>query len=513
MPPALGTQPTTAAGEPPGRGEPTPGPVVQVSSQRQAIALYEEIIRPDRRHPIVGLTCREGKHDPALPVDRVRERIWPTVPIYVIEPRESRTLNDLLAEGLATSDFGVYNGAVRVWWPGVDADAQPAWHPLIYDPTREYGEGALGRLAVEFTTISDSAQLAPREETALRLRSVPRPQAQPQPAGKLTPIATRKDLRRLTYELRAGRDFAIVVLTPTPDEQLTAFSPSAIHAAVDPLTRVYVLGNSDLCRRLAHSLGDDLAVHDGDARIYWPPIHGHSDPAAHPLVTAESAAKHPRPAELIVSALDLSRPLVRGRLTATTERLHQVEQRATDTLHDLREARKALAAERHRADTAQQELQAAREQLDAITAAGLDHIELELIATLDLDGRLRRLINREWLKALPGAGERDEHPLRYAFGPGFVKSARALTGIPVERVAWVSAMVACGRARAMSGVEPRALRDGRTGSGSQTVRADGARAWVCKLKPGGTSRLHYWVRADGTPELASVTHDAIGQGI
>jgi hypothetical protein len=509
-------QPAAAVAEPPGRGEPIPGPVVRVASQRQAIALYEEIIRPDRRHPIVGLTCRAGKHDPALPVDRVRERVWPTVPIYVIEPRESRTLNGLLAEGLAAGDFGAYNGAARVWWPGVDADAHPSWHPLIYDPTREYGDGALERLAVEFTMIPDSAQhLALREQTALRLRSVPRPQELPQPPiGKFTPTATRKDLRRLTSELRGGGGSVIVVLTPAPDdEQPTVFTPSAVRAAVDPLIPIYLLGNSDLCRRLAHALGDDLAVHGGDARVYWPPVRDDSDPAAHPLVAAESAAEHPHPAELIVSALDLSRPQVRGRLTATIERLHRVEQQATGTLHDLREARADLAAERRRADDARRELQVARVQLDAITASGLDHAELQLITALDLDGRLRRLINREWLKALSGATERDEHPLRYVFGPGFVKSVDGLTGIPVERIAWVSAMVACGRARAMYGVEPRALRAGRTGSGSQTVRADGARAWVCKLKPDGTSHLHYWVRADGIPELASVTHGAIGHGV
>lgn len=48
MPPAPATQPSTAVARAPGRGKPTPGPVMRVSSRRQAITLYEEIIRADR---------------------------------------------------------------------------------------------------------------------------------------------------------------------------------------------------------------------------------------------------------------------------------------------------------------------------------------------------------------------------------------------------------------------------------------------------------------------------------
>ncbi len=63
------------------------GPMVRVSCERLARVLFAEIVRLDRAYPIVGLTCRPGRRDPAMPVERSRERIWPTVPIYVIEPR------------------------------------------------------------------------------------------------------------------------------------------------------------------------------------------------------------------------------------------------------------------------------------------------------------------------------------------------------------------------------------------------------------------------------------------
>src|SRR5271166_2872042 len=82
------------------------GPVVRVSCERLARVLFAEIVRRDREYPIVGLTCRPGRRDPAMPVELVRERIWPSVPIYVIEPRESRIVNELLPR-----DLGAYNGA------------------------------------------------------------------------------------------------------------------------------------------------------------------------------------------------------------------------------------------------------------------------------------------------------------------------------------------------------------------------------------------------------------------
>lgn len=47
MPPAPATQPSNAEARAPGRGKPPPGPVMRVSSRRQEITPYEEIIRTD----------------------------------------------------------------------------------------------------------------------------------------------------------------------------------------------------------------------------------------------------------------------------------------------------------------------------------------------------------------------------------------------------------------------------------------------------------------------------------
>jgi hypothetical protein len=92
--------------------------------------MCEEVLDPDRTSPIVGMTCRPGSRDPALAIDLVCEVVWANVTIYVIEPQQAREMSKLLPDG-----FGAYNGAVRIWMPGVREHPDPTWHPLIHDST------------------------------------------------------------------------------------------------------------------------------------------------------------------------------------------------------------------------------------------------------------------------------------------------------------------------------------------------------------------------------------------
>jgi len=502
-----------AAGELTGRAD--QGPVVRVCEPDQARALYDEICRPERQLPIVALTCRPGRRDPELPADKVRERIWPNVPIYVIEPRESRTLNDMLEQGLGTKDLGVWGGAGRVWWPGVDRDAHPPWHPLIYEPSKEYGEAALARIGSEFTTVPESLQeLSPREKTAAQLRAVPRPSEAPraEAGAKVVPLATRKDLRRLTTDLRADRDYPIVVLTIARDSDGPAFDPADLRARLATRVTIYVLGSPDLCRRLAHVVGGKLAVADGDARVYWSgAADDGADPPDHPLVSVTSGDLG-KPTERLIAAIERSRPGVREDLAAFREQLQDASARASNAVRQLREARGETNALTERVETAEREREVADGKLAALVDAGVDPAEIELIAALDLEGRLHRLIGREWLRANATTEERARHPLRYVFDSGFVQSVESLTGTSLQRVAWVAAMIACGRAKSIPGIEPHQLRETSAGSSNQVVRCeDGAKAWRCKLAGEGFSRLHYWQRTDGIRELASVgVHDARG---
>lgn len=85
-----------------------PGGISRVSDKYHARALCDDILRPDRVYPIVGLSCHSGTVVPAMSPEHARERVWPNVPIYIIEPRESRTMKELLPAKL-----DVFNSAVR----------------------------------------------------------------------------------------------------------------------------------------------------------------------------------------------------------------------------------------------------------------------------------------------------------------------------------------------------------------------------------------------------------------
>ena len=481
----------------------------RVRQERQTQALYQDIVRPDRVYPIVGLSCQYHSTDPPMSPQRVREVIWESVPIYVIESRESRALEKLL------NGLGAYNGAVRVWWPGVDPDSEQKWHPLIYDATGEYGEEAIQQLAEVFAhRPPDSTEdLSEQERATLALRSVPRPgDTEFQHSAEVIPLSTRKDLRRLTTDLRSDREYPIVVLTVESGKSAPAFPPVAICTAIDTNIPIYILGTDDLCRRLAQALGDELAVEGGDARIFWPGAKTGADPAEHPLVEAVSGDPG-KPAERLIAALRLSHPSVRGHVNALRERMQRADAQSAGTLRELREASSEKVALLTRVETAEQRRDEVLAGLAALAEAGIDDGELELIAALDLDGQLHRLISREWLKALANAGERSGYPLLYVFGEGFIETVGDLTGTSMQRIAWVAAMVACGRASSIAGIDPHQLRQNSAGSSGQVVRADGAKAWRCKLNGEGASRLHYWLRPDGIAEFASVgVHDAIGQG-
>jgi hypothetical protein len=118
---------------------------VRITSARDLRAIWAEIRLSARDYPVVGLSCRPGEIDPALPAARVREIVGLQVPVYVLEPHVARTTRTLTPK-----EHGVFGGAARVWWPGVHADSDPKSHPLFYDSTDAYGESTLEALAAEF---------------------------------------------------------------------------------------------------------------------------------------------------------------------------------------------------------------------------------------------------------------------------------------------------------------------------------------------------------------------------
>ncbi len=122
------------------------------------------------------------------------------------------------------------------------------------------------------------------------------------------------------------------------------------------------------------------------------------------------------------------------------------------------------------------------------------------------------LIVQQWTKTLRGPYDWGDWPLaRYTLGEGVLRaveqraSSSARCADPAAtHLAWVCAMVACGRAPRLRSIAPAPLMD--VAGAEQLVRADGARGWRCNLErdaPGGP-QLHYWVHPGGLVEFDTV---------
>lgn len=186
---------------------------IELSSESGCSALSKAILDPERDYPIVCLTARPGERQPALPAAAVREIAGPEIPIYFVG---TRRLTRYLS-GLLPARFDVWDGATRVWWPGVSEFSDHMAHPRIYDPSGNYGEDSLRRLAAELSvpehpelTVKQQLVLAERQRSALAER-----------AG---------GLERTLAETRRERDEALQGISPASG-QTTQESPAKSGAA------------------------------------------------------------------------------------------------------------------------------------------------------------------------------------------------------------------------------------------------------------------------------------------
>jgi len=191
---------------------------IVLSSERELTVLAEEILDPQRDYPIVCLTVRPGERDPALPATAVREIVGPGVPIYFVRTRRlTRYLGSLLPP-----HFDVWDGATRVWWPGVSERSDPIEHPRVYDPSGRYGQDSLQRLAAEFAT-------KPRPELTLKQQLV----LAERQRSQLTERAER--LERVLASTRRELDEALRGRSPAADQTAQGDSTERPDAASDAL--------------------------------------------------------------------------------------------------------------------------------------------------------------------------------------------------------------------------------------------------------------------------------------
>jgi hypothetical protein len=318
-----------------------------------------------------------------------------------------------------------------------------------------------------------------------------------------TLVRSSRDVRRLMAEIsRAARDYPIVGITLRDGEAGPALTPQEVRAVAGERARIYLIVGDFLLRRLHRAQGAKL----GPAWVWWPECSTHEAGCGNAL-------------QQFAREFELSRPVVQSEIErlvdgrASLEReLAEARESSNDLKRDLRAAEFDGLQATARAEAAELGLEEARAYFRSLEDAGLNDDELRMIAQMSPEDRLHRLIFREWMRLT--SSDRRELQLSYSFGVRFVATAEEHRDIPRDRLAWVCAMIACGRKPA--GLDVHALRKGNGGNDPQIVRADGAKAWRARITTSApnapvASRLHFWTHSDGGAgvEFGSVgSHDS-----
>jgi hypothetical protein len=325
-----------------------------------------------------------------------------------------------------------------------------------------------------------------------------------------TIVRTQAGLRSLVENLLSGdRQLPLVLLSSAYGCSEPVLAPGRVRAVTGRPAEIYYVTtdyllrrfNASLRRRLGESTGHGLRLDGGAVRIFWPGVSERASPEDHPLVPELVDEREWNLLAEFQRRFDLSRPTVRPEIRLLNETL-------TVTERELKLARNRVAS----LDEQLRDAQITTHECQCRTTtveSRLRDVDHEL-SEMDTEERLQALIAREWRKSL-NAEDRRYHPLTgYVLTPGFIESAEKLATPPLDRIAWVCAMIASNYAQALTGLALRPLVQGK--ATQQMVRADGAKGWRCALKRNtpAAPRLHYWVRKDGAIEFDSVgNHDPL----
>jgi hypothetical protein len=345
-----------------------------------------------------------------------------------------------------------------------------------------------------------------------------------EPAGQDLPdmgwvvVDSGRELRTMCAEiLRPGREHPVVGVSCLVGGSESLVDPIRVREVIGPGIPVYVI-HARLTRALGGMLPTRHDVRGGAVRVWWPGVGQDSDPMEHPLILDDGRGNfEQRALERLAHELRLRSPepvelsheqqlvLAERQRERAVERSRELEVQLGITRRELAQARAQAGEARLRTLPADTPSPAGTTDPLVTTA------EQERAASLDSAQQMSMLICEQWVRHLPNPSDRAQRPLEgYTFNPGFLHTVEQAS-TPTERVAWVCAMVACGLAPQLNGLNPHPLLTGS--GGRQIVRGDGARGWRCHLKyASGGQRLHYWTHSSGLVEFERVgNHDDIGR--
>lgn len=390
--------------------------------------------------------------------------------------------------GLLPDGLGVFGGAARIWWPGLDRADRPHRHPLIFAYSREEGLRAAGRIRQELARRATAGGASSKLVAAARhrsdgIRSVP-DGSRLHPVGAVVPGTVREAapggadvevapgwsgwLVRRRRDPRADRRGD----RPGPDCRVRRVRSAAGATAGPRVTAVAAAPSRPAVRPGPHLFRRQ-----------------HTEPASAPSDVRGGGGD-----EVV---------LLRRLLGEAEEERLQADRRADDAAEEAQRAIRQLARSEREL---KQQLRRAQDRMT--------WLEEELRGSGrydDAEKQFRHEVQIEWERTHI-ASDRTAWPLAgYEVGPAFLPSLDALEGVSRAKVVEVCVEVLTGRAETLASRELHPLRGSEAGDAEQRVRTeDGARAWRVSLqvKTPSARRLHFWRLPDGRVELSKVgVHD------
>lgn len=231
-----------------------------------------------------------------------------------------------------------------------------------------------------------------------------------------------------------------------------------------------------------------------------------SPPASHLSAASPAAPTSPRTAPAFTPAetehLAAERDSALKEAALLRERVQELERDNRALAHQRKEARTARLK-------ALQQVEQARGRARAGTEA-LAQLERDRELFDDPAEQLRWEVELAWLRRFPPGERRERRRAPWELGDQFLSTWAEVEGIDRQKVVDVIVEVIVGLAADLPSRELHQLRTGTGGNDRPRTRDDGATAWRVSLqvKTPSARRLHYWQRADGVIELASIRlHD------
>jgi len=516
-----------------------------------------ELLSPVRARPIVAVTTPFRSQEPLLDVEEFARRIGALADVVVLATgRATRALTAALPPRL-----DVFGGWIRLWWPGMGAQAVPEDHPLSPVMDRMSARAASFEIEHRLRTMrgagtpatamavvqrveADSAEVeieGDGRRAALRVAALVRHQI------RFARDALRPGQRVLVRPLRSHADVALEVELLWQGPRRWDRLLSLLHE--NDVVRARVIGPP--------SRGGEFGLHvellPGCACVVPmheipPDLQGAGDltiPGRVVLVRVVAFAAAPRRIDLSMYCLPSSRrptmqyslfedgplfldeetmlPAAAPALESEKRRLEAellaTRQRLADAVNDLAKAREQFRLLHDLHSRNERTLEAQRARIRSLIAELRDRPalpsrdEVRVLGTKDDEEAtklLRERIDRSSREHSTEADRRERPPLPFRIGPKFLATLRELEGVSEEKVIDVCAEVILGVAERKKGRTMHPLGDGAAHLDPRTRSRDGAKAWRCALqiKTPSARRLHWWRLPDGTIEFASVNkHD------